>query len=192
MQVTRKGVSATIWRSRPAAFLPPPRPRLPIFHRPHAYRRYTIGQSKHESGAGAFNQFEGAAFARTGRRSKRSQFNQRWSRDTSSAVPTHARKPALETIVAEPQSRCSTTQPMDARQVGGRPPKLIGNALARDASGSPSFQALGQRLELWGFVPGSRRCRCHSSPPTLAGTGGGVTHACRSDTMLRAFKLQGR
>src|SRR5881394_74473 len=147
----------------------------------------SVGESKGEAGAGGLDQLKGAAVAQAGGRCRGRQFDEARRGHTSSPSWTSARKPTLEVIVAELQSRCSSTQPMDARQLGGGTPELVGNALPRDAGGPPSFQALGQRVELRGFDAGSGRCRCHSSPPTLAGTGGGVTHAYRSGATLQAW-----
>src|SRR6266498_6009761 len=110
-----------------------------------------VGQAKGEAGAGGLDQLKGTVVAQAGGRCRGRQFDEARRRHTSSPIQTSARKPALEVIVAELQSRCSSTQPMNARQLGGGTPELVGNALPRDAGGSPSFQALGQRLELRGF-----------------------------------------
>jgi hypothetical protein len=138
----------------------------------------SVGQSEGESCAAGLDQFDGAAFARAASQGRWSHFDEGRGGQTSPALNATGHKSALQIVIAELQSCGSATEPVNTGKVGRGFSEFVWNALAGGAGGSPGFQTLRQRMELRGVGAGCRRYGCHSSPPTLAGTGREVTHAC--------------
>ena len=142
------------------------------------------GQTQDHTGTRRSHQFQGGAFG-PDYRGGSGEFDE--ARGHSGCGTSDRSRPQspLQIVVVEFESRRGWIESVCASQSNGCFPDVFRNPLTPLARRAPGAQPPGHGLELkMDIMSRERRCRCHSSPPTLAGTENRVTHVCRSITKI--------